>query len=92
MGYEPTREEITWRRKLMYLLRMVPMVERNYNLIELGPKETGKSFVFREISPYAMLLPGDVRTGAAGRRRTGGSDQAHDRGKCRTRAVCFPRL
>ena len=34
------------------------MVERNYNLIELGPKETGKSFVFREISPYAMLLSG----------------------------------
>ncbi len=34
------------------------MVERNYNLIELGPKETGKSFVFREISPYANLLSG----------------------------------
>ena len=40
------------------LLRLVPMVERNYNLIELGPKETGKSFVFREISPYAILLSG----------------------------------
>ena len=34
------------------------MVEKNYNLIELGPKETGKSFVFREISPYAILLSG----------------------------------
>ncbi|MEX0938801.1 MAG: BREX system Lon protease-like protein BrxL [Pirellulales bacterium] len=58
VGYEPTRTEFTWRRKLMYLLRLVPMVERNYNLIELGPKETGKSFVFREISPYAILLSG----------------------------------
>ena len=58
MGYEPSREEFTWRRKLLYLLRLIPMVERNYNLIELGPKETGKSFVFREISPYAILLSG----------------------------------
>ncbi len=58
VGYEPTRPEFTWRRKLMYLLRLIPMVERNYNLVELGPKETGKSFVFREISPYAILLSG----------------------------------
>jgi hypothetical protein len=58
IGYEPTQPEFTWRRKLLYLLRLVPMVERNYNLIELGPKETGKSFVFREISPYAILLSG----------------------------------
>jgi ATP-dependent Lon protease len=58
LGYEPTRPEFTWRRKLLYLLRLVPMVERNYNLIELGPKETGKSFVFREVSPYAILLSG----------------------------------
>jgi len=58
LGYEPTRPEFSWRRKLLYLLRLVPMVERNYNLIELGPKETGKSFVFREISPYAILLSG----------------------------------
>jgi len=58
LGYEPDQPEFTWRRKLLYLLRLVPMVERNYNLIELGPKETGKSFVFREISPYAILLSG----------------------------------
>ena len=58
IGYEPTQPEFSWRRKLFYLLRLIPMVERNYNLIELGPKETGKSFVFREISPYAMLLSG----------------------------------
>jgi ATP-dependent Lon protease len=58
IGYEPTHPDMTWRRKLLYLLRLVPMVEKNYNLIELGPKETGKSFVFREISPYAILLSG----------------------------------
>ncbi len=58
IGYEPSQPELTWRRKLLYLLRMVPMVERNYNLVELGPKETGKSFVFREISPYVILLSG----------------------------------
>ncbi len=58
MGYEGAESTFSWRRKLFYLLRLVPMVERNYNLIELGPKETGKSFVFREISPYANLLSG----------------------------------
>jgi len=58
LGYEPANPEFTWRRKLLYLLRLVPMVEKNYNLIELGPRETGKSFVFREISPYVMLLSG----------------------------------
>lgn len=58
MGYEPTHADFGWRQKLFYLLRLVPMVEKNFNLIELGPKETGKSFVFREISPYANLLSG----------------------------------
>lgn len=58
MGYEPSRPALSWRRQLLYLLRLVPLVEKNYNLIELGPKETGKSFVFREISPYANLLSG----------------------------------
>ena len=58
IGYETTHPDLTWRRKLFYLLRLVPMVERNYNLIELGPKETGKSFAFREMSPYANLLSG----------------------------------
>ena len=58
MGYEPTHPDFTPRRKLLFLLRLVPMVERNYNLIELGPRGTGKSYVFREISPYAILLSG----------------------------------
>ncbi|MBI2481028.1 MAG: BREX system Lon protease-like protein BrxL [Planctomycetia bacterium] len=62
MGYEGAESTFSWRRKLFYLLRLVPMVERNYNLIELGPKETGKSYVFREISPYANLLSGGQGT------------------------------
>ena len=58
MGYEPTHPDLTWRRKLLYLLRLLSLVEKNYNLIELGPRETGKSFVLREISPYGTLLSG----------------------------------
>jgi ATP-dependent Lon protease len=58
VGYEPTHPDFTWRGKLLCLLRLVSMVEKNYNLIELGPRETGKSFVFREVSPYVMLLSG----------------------------------
>jgi len=58
MGYEPSHPDLTWRRKLLYLLRLVPLMEKNYNLIELGPRETGKSFIFREMSPYGILLSG----------------------------------
>jgi ATP-dependent Lon protease len=58
IGYEPTHPDFTFRRKLLYLLRLVPMVEHNYNLVELGPRGTGKSFVYREISPYVILVSG----------------------------------
>lgn len=58
MGYEPTHADFTFRRKLLFLLRLVPLVEKNYNLIELGPRGTGKSYIYREISPYAILLSG----------------------------------
>ncbi|MDM8532155.1 protease Lon-related BREX system protein BrxL [Anaerolineales bacterium HSG25] len=58
MGYEPSHADFTPRRKLMFLLRLVPMVEQNYNLIELGPRGTGKSYIYREISPYVILLSG----------------------------------
>jgi ATP-dependent Lon protease len=58
MGYEPTNNDFTPRRKLLFLTRMIPMVEKNYNLIELGPRGTGKSYVYREISPYVILLSG----------------------------------
>lgn len=58
MGYEPTHADFTFRRKLLFLLRLLPLVEKNYNLIELGPRGTGKSYVYREISPYAILISG----------------------------------
>jgi len=58
IGYEPTHADFSFRRKLLYLLRLVPMVEHNYNLVELGPRGTGKSFVYREISPYVILVSG----------------------------------
>jgi ATP-dependent Lon protease len=56
MGYEPN--EMARRLKLLFLLRLVPLTERNYNLIELGPRGTGKTYVVQEISPYTALLTG----------------------------------
>lgn len=41
---------------------MIPLVERNFNLVELGPRGTGKSFVYREVSPYAILVSGGKTT------------------------------
>lgn len=46
------------RSKLIQLMRLIPFVERNYNLIELGPKGTGKSHIFSEFSPHGMLVSG----------------------------------
>jgi ATP-dependent Lon protease len=56
MGYEPG--EMSRRLKLLFVLRLVPLAERNYNLVELGPRGTGKSYVVQEVSPYAALLTG----------------------------------
>ena len=47
MGYEPNHPSYTRRRKLHYMLRLVPFVEKNYSLVELGPRGTGKSFVYQ---------------------------------------------
>ena len=52
------------RAKLLHLVRMVPFVERNYNLIELGPKGTGKSHIYSEFSPHGMLISGGEVTAA----------------------------
>ena len=60
IGFEPSF--FTKRVKLLMLMRLVPMIERNYNLIELGPRGTGKSFVFRDLSPYAILISGGKTT------------------------------
>ena len=62
LGLEPTHPDFTRRKKLLYLMRLIPMVETNYNLLELGPRATGKSFVYREISPYAILISGGQTT------------------------------
>lgn len=62
MGYEPTYPTLTERIKLLYLVRMVSLVESNYHLIELGPRQTGKSFCFTEFSPYGTLLAGGAVT------------------------------
>lgn len=56
IGLEPTEYET--RGKLLALTRLIPIAERNYNLIELGPWGTGKSFVYRESSPNAILISG----------------------------------
>jgi len=62
IGMEPTHPDLGHRKKLLLSMRLVPMVETNYNLIELGPRGTGKSFVYREISPYAILISGGQTT------------------------------
>lgn len=61
-GYESAGLEL--RTKLHFLERMVPLIERNYNLCELGPRGTGKSHVYNEVSPYAILLSGGQTTTA----------------------------
>ena len=60
IGLEPSA--LTDRAKKVTLLRMVPFVERNYNLVELGPRGTGKSHLFQQISPYAHLISGGKAT------------------------------
>lgn len=61
-GYEP--DSLDLRTKLHFIERMVPLVERNYNLCELGPRGTGKSHIYNEVSPYAILLSGGQTTTA----------------------------
>jgi ATP-dependent Lon protease len=56
MGLNP--DEFTQRSKLNQLTRLVPFTENNYNMIELGPKGTGKSHVFSELSPHGILISG----------------------------------
>ena len=60
IGIEPT--SLSDRAKNALLLRMVPLVERNYNMVELGPRGTGKSHLFQQISPYAHLISGGKAT------------------------------
>jgi len=57
-------ERMTQREKLLYLSRAVPLVESNHNMIELGPRETGKTYLFRNVSYYAHVLSGGKATPA----------------------------
>jgi len=60
IGFEPA--ELTQRQQDVLLLRIVPFVERNYNMVELGPRGTGKSHLFQQVSPYAHLISGGKAT------------------------------
>ena len=60
IGMEP--DELTYREKWLLLLRMIPLVENNFNLCELGPRSTGKSHLFKEISPNSILVSGGQTT------------------------------
>jgi ATP-dependent Lon protease len=56
IGMEPSHFER--RLKLLFLVRLLPLCEQNYNLVELGPRGTGKSYAYQELSPYTILLTG----------------------------------
>ncbi|MEX2375651.1 MAG: BREX system Lon protease-like protein BrxL [Dehalococcoidia bacterium] len=60
VGLEPAL--LDDRAKAVVLLRMIPFVERNYNLVELGPRGTGKSHIYQQISPYSHLISGGKAT------------------------------
>ena len=62
-GYEPDAMEP--RVRMHFLMRMVPLVEHNYNLCELGPRGTGKTYVYQEVSPYAYVISGGSATTAS---------------------------
>ena len=64
-GYEPESEGITSRMRMLLLSRFIPLVESNFNMAELGPRSSGKSFVFKELSPYSMLVSGGQGTAAS---------------------------
>ena len=87
IGMEP--EKLTPRARDMMLLRMVPFVERNYNMVELGPRGTGKSHLFQQVSPYAHLISGGKATVA----RMFVNNATGQRGLvCQYDVVCFDEI
>jgi len=84
IGLEPS--QMTDRNRDVMLLRIVPFVENNYNIVELGPRGTGKSHLFQQISPYAHLISGGKATVA----RMFVNMASGQRGLvCQYDAVCF---
>lgn len=57
-GYEPFSEGLDERKLNLLLCRLIPMVEANFNMVELGPRSSGKSYIYKEITPYAILISG----------------------------------
>lgn len=60
IGYDP--KAFSQREKYLFLIRCLPLVESNYNYVELGPRGTGKSYLYREISPHSILISGGKTT------------------------------
>lgn len=60
IGMEP--DQLKYREKWLLLLRMIPLVENNFNLCELGPRSTGKSHLYKEVSPNSILVSGGQAT------------------------------
>lgn len=60
IGMEP--DELTYREKWLLLTRMIPLAENNFNLCELGPRSTGKSYLYKEVSPNSILVSGGQTT------------------------------
>ena len=84
IGIEP--DGLSERAANAFFLRMVPFVERNYNMVELGPRGTGKSHLFQQISPYAHLISGGKATVA----RMFVNNASGQRGLvCQYDVVCF---
>ena len=87
IGLEP--EALSERAQLVALVRMVPFVERNYNMVELGPRGTGKSHLYQQISPYAHLISGGKATVA----KMFVNNATGQRGLvCRYDVVCFDEI
>lgn len=61
-GYEPDSEGLDERIQDLLLLRLIPLVEANFNMVELGPRSSGKSYIYKEVTPYALLMSGGQGT------------------------------
>lgn len=87
IGFEPFR--LSPRAQDVLLLRMVPFVVRNYNMVELGPRGTGKSHLFQQVSPYSHLISGGKATVA----RMFVNNASGQRGLvCQYDVVCFDEI
>jgi ATP-dependent Lon protease len=82
-------DELSERERDVWLLRMVPFVQRNYNMVEIGPRGTGKSHLFQQVSPYAHLISGGKATVA----RMFVDNRTKQRGLvCQYDVVCFDEI